>query len=96
MIKTRVPRSKMQSALLPAREVQRPRGDVDTSLAQTSKDLDALRQEVQRLARRVQHLEQLVKHQAQAATRAVPAQTPPSSAKSLFTFLGRPSLTSLS
>ncbi len=94
MVKTRVARSKMQSALLSAREEQRLRGDADTSLGQTSKDLDALRQEVQRLARRVQHLEQLLKQQTQAETR--PVQTPTSSAKSLFTFLGRPSLPSLS
>lgn len=64
----------------------------DTYAERISKDLEAAQQEVRRLSRRVQHLEQLVKEQAHA----VPMRVSPSPARSLFTFLGRPNLPSLS
>ena len=100
MAKKQVTRSKVHSARAAAvrlpDEVQHLRNDFEKYVEQTSKDLEASRQEIQRLARRVYHLEQLVEQHMPADGPAVSLQAPPSRAKSLFTFLGRPNLPSLS
>lgn len=77
-------------------EVLHLRNDFVQYVEQASKDLEAARQEVQRLARRVHHLEQLLKQRARTETPVVSTQAPPPAAKSLFTFLGRSNLASLS
>jgi hypothetical protein len=74
-------------------EVRRLRNAFDSYVEQTSKQLQVSQQEIERLARRVHRLEQLAKPRVQIDTAA---RLPTSSAKSLFTFLGRPSLPSLS
>ena len=72
-----------------ADEVQRLRSDFDTYV-------ESSRHEIQRLSRRVHQLEQLLKQRMSAQTPAGPTQLATPRAKSLFTFLGRPSLPSLS
>ncbi len=74
-------------------EVRRLRTAFDTYVEQTSKELQASQQEVERLARRVHRLEQLARPRMQIDTQV---RLPTSPAKSLFTFLGRPTLSSLS
>jgi hypothetical protein len=73
-------------------EVQRLRSDFDKYAERTVKDLEASRLEMQSLSRRIHHLEQLVRHNANAGTSTVSVQARPASSKSLFTFLGRPTL----
>jgi len=73
-------------------EVRRLRSDLDKHVERTSKDLEACRQDVQNVARRVHRLDQLVRQQMPAAATAAPPPAPSPAAKSLFTFLGRPSL----
>jgi ElaB/YqjD/DUF883 family membrane-anchored ribosome-binding protein len=73
-------------------EVRRLRGDLDKHVERTSKDLEAWRQDVQNVSRRVHRLEQLAKQQMPAAATAAAPQPPSPASKSLFTFLGRPSL----
>jgi hypothetical protein len=75
-------------------EVRRLRSAFDSYVEQTSKELHVSQQEIERLARRVYHLEQLARPRVQVDTAARLPST--SSAKSLFTFLGRPNLPSLS
>jgi hypothetical protein len=72
-------------------EVQRLRDDLDRYAERTAKDLDASRQEVRSLSRRMDHLEQLIKRYEQAGASTVSMRVPASS-KSLFTFLGRPTM----
>jgi ElaB/YqjD/DUF883 family membrane-anchored ribosome-binding protein len=74
-------------------EVRRLRSDLDKHVERTSKDLEAWRQDVQNVSRRVHRLEQLVMQQMPAAATATAPQAPSPASKSLFTFLGRPSLT---
>jgi ElaB/YqjD/DUF883 family membrane-anchored ribosome-binding protein len=73
-------------------EVRRLRNDLDKHVERTSKDLEAWRQDVQDVSRRVHRLEQLVRQHMHAGTSAVVMQAQPPASKSLFTFLGRPSL----
>lgn len=73
-------------------EVRRLRSDFDKHVERTSKDLAAWRQDVQTVSRRVHRLEQLVRQQVPAAVLAAPMQASSPASKSLFTFLGRPSL----
>jgi uncharacterized coiled-coil DUF342 family protein len=74
-------------------EVRRLRSAFDSYMEQTSKQLHVSQQEIERLGRRVHRLEQLARPRVQIDTAA---RLPTSSAKSLFTFLGRPNLPSLS
>jgi hypothetical protein len=73
--------------------MQRLRGAFDTHVERISRELQTSQQEIERLARRVQRLEQQARPRMQIDTRG---RLPTSPAKSLFTFLGRPSLPSLS
>lgn len=73
-------------------EVRRLRSDFDKHVERTSKDLEAWRQDVQNVSRRVHRLEQLVRQQMPTEAAAVLMQAPSPASKSLFTFLGRPSL----
>ena len=74
-------------------EVRRLRNAFDTYVEQTSKELRASQQEIERLARRVHRLEQVTRSRVQIDTQV---RLPASPAKSLFTFLGRPGQPSLS
>jgi hypothetical protein len=76
-----------------ADEVRRLRNAFDAYVGQTSKELRVSQQEIERLARRVHRLEQVTRPRVQIDTQA---RLPASPAKSLFTFLGRPSQPSLS
>ena len=73
-------------------EVRRLRSDLEKHVERTSKDLEAWRQDVQNVSRRVHRLEQLVRQHMHEGTPSVLMQAPPPASKSLFTFLGRPSL----
>ena len=73
-------------------EVRRLRSDLDKHVERTTKDLEAWRQDVQNVSRRVHRLEQLVRQQMPAEASASPPYAPSPASKSLFTFLGRPSL----
>ena len=74
-------------------EVRELRDAFETYTQRASKELQVARKETERLARRVHYLEQIMKHNALAETSAAPTRT---SAKSLFTFLGRRNQPSLS
>lgn len=73
-------------------EVRRMRTELDDLARQISKSLEASQQDVQHLSRCLQELEQLVRRSTPAPTPAVSMHAPSSPPKSLFTFLGRPSL----
>ena len=74
-------------------EVRRLRDAFDTYVEQASKELRVSQHEIERLARRVHRLEQLATPRVRIDTQV---RLPTSPAKSLFTFLGRPCLPSLS
>ncbi len=70
--------------------------DLEQLRADFAAYVDESRQEMQRLSRRMQQLELLAKKRVRSEPAADPSRTPMSSARSLFTFLGRPTVAPLS
>jgi len=84
--------SERSEAVRLSEEIRQLRSDFDKHVERTSKDLEAWRQDIQTVSRRVHRLEQLMRQHRPAEAHAVLMQAPSPASKSLFTFLGRPSL----
>jgi hypothetical protein len=74
--------------------VQQLRTDFDEHVHQASKETEVSYHEIQRLWRRVQHLERRLRQYVYAPTRP-DSKHAPAATTSLFTFLGRPIVSSV-